>query len=103
MPEGPEVQTVLNVLEQEIRGAEIREVEVRHPKLAANLPVAEFEQALRGQRIEGFSRIGKYLVLITTDYDWIIHLRCRQNRIRPQSTCTRCSSWRTGDAWCITM
>lgn len=75
MPEGPEVQTVLNVLEQEIRGAEIREVEVRHPKLAANLPVAEFEQALRGQRIEGFSRIGKYLVLITTDYDWIIHLR----------------------------
>ena len=75
MPEGPEVQTVLNTLQDKIQGAVIAHVEIHHPKLAANMEPQVFEHLLEGQKIEGFSRIGKYLVLITQDYDWVIHLR----------------------------
>lgn len=75
MPEGPEVQTVLNALDSKLRGARIAHVSVTHPKLAANMGVGEFEKALEGQTIREFSRIGKYLILVTDDYDWIIHLR----------------------------
>ena len=75
MPEGPEVQTVLNTLQDKLNGAVISRVEIHHPKLPANLPPDEFARALQGQTICGFSRIGKYLILITTDYDWVIHLR----------------------------
>ena len=75
MPEAPEVQTVLNVLARELTGKEVVKAEITHPKLAANMPVEEFEKKVTGQHFRHFSRIGKYLILETDDYDWIVHLR----------------------------
>lgn len=48
MPEGPEVQTVLNTLQDKLNGAVISRVEIHHPKLPANLPPDEFARALQG-------------------------------------------------------
>lgn len=75
MPEAPEVQTVLNRLEEEIKGRTITGVKITHPKLSASMSVQEMEKALTGQRFESFDRHGKYLVFHMRDKDWISHLR----------------------------
>lgn len=75
MPEAPEVQTVLNVLEKELKGHEVVSAEIFHPKLSASMPYEDMERKLMGQHFRKFSRIGKYLILETDDYDWIVHLR----------------------------
>lgn len=75
MPEAPEVQNVLQYLEEELKGSQIERVKVTHPKLAANLPVEQFESRLAGQRFRGFHRLGKYLVFELDNLDLVSHLR----------------------------
>lgn len=75
MPEGPEVQTVVDTLAGQIKDVKIAHAAFFHPKLAANKEPEQFARCLEGQAIRRFSRIGKYLILETDAYDWIVHLR----------------------------
>lgn len=75
MPEAPEVQTVLNVLEKELTGRQITGASITHPRLSASMPFEDMEKKLTGQHFRKFSRLGKYLIIETDDYDWIVHLR----------------------------
>lgn len=75
MPELPEVQTILDTLEKNIKGETIQEIELRYPKLLEkNSPYAI--EDIRGEKVIGFRRYGKYLCLeLTGGYYFIIHLR----------------------------
>ncbi|MCI9040441.1 bifunctional DNA-formamidopyrimidine glycosylase/DNA-(apurinic or apyrimidinic site) lyase [Dubosiella newyorkensis] len=75
MPEAPEVQTVLSTLEHQIKGVKILKAKIYHEKLSANMEAETMCKSLKGQSIESFFRIGKYLGFETQDYDWICHLR----------------------------
>ena len=75
MPEAPEVQTVVSTLEQQIQGRKVIDVEIRYPRLLENLDENVWKERLVNQTLLGFSRIGKYLILTTEKYAWIIHLR----------------------------
>ena len=65
MPELPEVETVRAGLERHVVGAEVRAVEVRHPRPLRRDPrgPSGFAEALTGRRIEAAHRRGKYLWL----------------------------------------
>lgn len=75
MPEAPEVQTVLNYLEKELKDKEICSVSITHPKLADNMSVKDFENDLKNQHFRHFFRKGKYLVFEMDDYDLVAHMR----------------------------
>jgi len=71
MPELPEVQTIINGLNQKVLGKEIQEiVELRSGTVFWQFPVTSLG------KIELISRRGKYIILQTTlSYKLIIHLR----------------------------
>lgn len=71
MPEAPEVQVVLDTLQTQIQGCQIKKVDVFYDKLVEFGDI----QNLVGELILDFHRIGKYLILETNQYDWVIHLR----------------------------
>jgi formamidopyrimidine-DNA glycosylase len=74
MPELPEVETVLQGLEPELKGLVISKVWVLNPKLREKVP-DDFSLLLEGQRIEKLWRRSKYLVIdLQTDLSIIIHL-----------------------------
>jgi formamidopyrimidine-DNA glycosylase len=75
MPEAPEVQTVLNTLEDGIKDLKIEKAIMRWPKTVSNMETEEFCRLLEGEHVRRFLRHGKYLVLETDSYDWIVHLR----------------------------
>ncbi len=54
MPEGPEVQTVLNTLQDKLNGAVISRVEIHHPKLPANLRRMSSPALCRARPFAGF-------------------------------------------------
>ncbi len=63
MPELPEVETIVRGLANTIVGKTIADVNVRLPKMAQAPPRVRFERALRGERIAGVTRRGKYAVV----------------------------------------
>ncbi len=80
MPELPEVETVVRGLRPRVRGQRIERLEVRQP-LVVRSPLAAFRRALRGARIEGVTRRGKYILirlaangLNLQRHYWIVHL-----------------------------
>ncbi len=75
MPEGPEVQTVVSTLEKQISHCVFQSVEVLYPKILENGNEEEWNEKLKGESLLEFNRIGKYLILSTEKYDWVIHLR----------------------------
>lgn len=76
MPELPEVETVRRTLEQLVLHKEIKEVTVTWPKMIKKPEdVEQFQDALVGQIIEGVGRRGKFLIIDTTDYALVSHLR----------------------------
>ncbi len=62
MPELPEVETVRAGLEQALRGARIRCVEMHRTSLRFPLP-EDFAAYLEGERLNAFRRRGKYLLI----------------------------------------
>jgi formamidopyrimidine-DNA glycosylase len=64
LPELPEAETIARGLHAAIAGATIRSVEVRSKKNAVAPPGVDFALALAGERIEGVTRRGKYVVLL---------------------------------------
>lgn len=76
MPELPEVQTVINVLEPQIRGLAISKIIVNKPQVIAYPTAEEFCSRLTGQKITGMSRRGKFITICFAGGDRaILHLR----------------------------
>ena len=76
MPELPEVEHVVRALRRSVRGRQIVATEVTLPKLISPSSPAAFYRKLKGTRITGLNRRGKY-ILIELDSDLIlaVHLR----------------------------
>jgi formamidopyrimidine-DNA glycosylase len=76
MPELPEVETILRSLQPKALGHVIRKVTVIHEK-TIKMPDPElFASSLQGQKITGFNRWGKYLIMeIGSSIVLVIHLR----------------------------
>jgi len=74
MPELPEVETVRRGLAPVLVGRRLVEVAQRRPDLRSPLPT-RFAERLRGRRIEGIDRRGKYLLIrLDADEVWLAHL-----------------------------
>ena len=76
MPELPEVEHVVRALRRSVRGRQIFATEVTLPKLISPSSPTAFYRKLKGTRITGLNRRGKY-ILIELDFDLIlaVHLR----------------------------
>lgn len=75
MPEAPEVSRVIAYLRRELTGHQIVRAEITHPKLVGNMYCETFCTELENQHFRRFERLGKYLIFVLDDYDWIAHLR----------------------------
>ncbi|GAB6138229.1 DNA-formamidopyrimidine glycosylase [Halanaerobaculum tunisiense] len=76
MPELPEVQTVVDTLQDFILEKEITQVEVKNEKLIAYPSAEKFQELLPGCRIEEVRRRGKYIIIeLDTGYSLVTHLR----------------------------
>ncbi|HEX8992562.1 MAG TPA: bifunctional DNA-formamidopyrimidine glycosylase/DNA-(apurinic or apyrimidinic site) lyase [Anaerolineales bacterium] len=75
MPELPEVETIARSLRPELVGMTILEAEVFWPRTIALPSVRRFKQEIRGQVIREVGRRAKFLRLVLTDYELLIHLR----------------------------
>ena len=85
MPELPEVETLARDLRATVVGRKITKATVSPdtPRLVQEMPVEVFESGLRGRRIEGVSRRGKYLMLeLDKDLWWVMHRRMSGNVLR---------------------
>ncbi len=75
MPELPEVETIARGLANALTAKTIARVDVRLPKVAIPPPPA-FERALRGERIAGVGRRGKFVVIsLASGKSLLVHLR----------------------------
>ena len=76
MPELPEVESIRRTLEKQVTGQVIKEIQVYWPPSVSGWGEQSFLSLVNGQRITGFSRRGKYL-LITLDggYTLLAHMR----------------------------
>ncbi len=75
MPELPEVETVRRGLTKLVEGSTIKSVDVLYPKMV-NLPPKDFENALKGKKIDRIDCRGKYLLIRLSDHLTIVsHLR----------------------------
>jgi len=85
MPELPEVETIVNGLRGLLIGRTVTGVRARWESIVATSAVAEFRRRIRGQRILGIRRRGKYLVFELSGGDrLIIHLKMTgQLMVRP--------------------
>ncbi len=77
MPELPEVQTVVDDLKKAgLVGRVVHSVGVHWPKSVATPAVQRFRKGLRGAKIGGISRRGKFIVMDLAANGWLlIHLR----------------------------
>lgn len=75
MPEAPEVQTVLDTLACQIKGATIQDVGIRYPRMIEYPDAKSFSTKITQQSFHDFVRIGKYLLLILDQDILVCHLR----------------------------
>ena len=76
MPELPEVQTVINYLNQTIKGQKIINIEVLAEKMLKNSSEKDFKAILSDSTILDIKRIGKYLIFhLDNGYVMVSHLR----------------------------
>lgn len=76
MPELPEVETIRRTLDELIRNKTIDHVSVFWPKIVKQPEEAsQFKDALVGQTFTGTGRRGKFLILYTSDFALVSHLR----------------------------
>lgn len=75
MPELPEVESVVQGLNQMILGEKIKTVEVRWPRIIESPAVDKFKNKLEEQVIEEVRRRGKFILFYLTDDVLISHLR----------------------------
>ena len=75
MPELPEVETVKEALNQNVKGRMIQDIELRYEPMIKNMDSEEFKNKLKNQTIQEVSRRGKYLVFHLDHYYLLSHLR----------------------------
>lgn len=75
MPELPEVESVVQGLNQMILGEKIKAVEVRWPRIIESPAVTDFKNRLEGQVFEEVKRRGKFILFYLTEDVLISHLR----------------------------
>lgn len=76
MPELPEVETIKNVIEPQIKGLLIKNVIAEHPEIISHPSDEEFIRKITGQTISAMSRRGKFIIINLHSGDNIIlHLR----------------------------
>ncbi|MBY0124049.1 DNA-formamidopyrimidine glycosylase [Bacillus sp. S/N-304-OC-R1] len=76
MPELPEVETIRRTLDELIMKKTIDHVSVFWPKIVKHPGEAsQFKDALVGQTFTGTGRRGKFLILYTSDFALVSHLR----------------------------
>lgn len=75
MPELPEVETIKKQLNRIVKGKTIKKVEVRLPKLV-KYPLNKFKKSVEGEKIVGFRRRGKLLIMELADKRFLVtHLK----------------------------
>ena len=74
MPELPEVQTVLNTLETQIKNRRIDDIKILY-KPIVTCSSKRFKNELIGQHFREFKRRGKYLLFVMDDITLVSHLR----------------------------
>lgn len=76
MPELPEVETIKRVIEPQIKGRVILQGTAVHPQVIAHPEAETFCDTLRGQRVQGADRKGKFLLINLDSGDQlVVHLR----------------------------
>lgn len=75
MPELPEVETVVRGLIPGLVGTTAREAWVDWPRVLDGMPLAEFNALVKGQKIEGMHRRGKYICIAMSRDFLVVHLR----------------------------
>ncbi|QEH62208.1 formamidopyrimidine-DNA glycosylase [Spiroplasma chinense] len=76
MPELPEVETVIRVLNEKLKNLKVTKVEMFYPKLLkSSISIEDFSQDLKGRVIEKVDRIAKHILFILGDKVLISHLR----------------------------
>lgn len=80
MPELPEVETIRQVIESQIRGCVIRKVLIERPEIIACPQADVFCRSLEGQSFLHMSRRGKFLIFhLSGQSRLILHLRMTGN------------------------
>ena len=76
MPELPEVETVRRAIHPELVGRKVEDARICHPRTARRQArPSDIEDRLRGRRVLGTERLGKFLLLgLESDLTWVIHL-----------------------------
>ncbi|HYN24728.1 MAG TPA: bifunctional DNA-formamidopyrimidine glycosylase/DNA-(apurinic or apyrimidinic site) lyase [Pyrinomonadaceae bacterium] len=76
MPELPEVEHVVRALRRAVLGRQIVATEIRLPKLISPIPASIFKGKLRGSRISGVGRRGKFILIeLDSGKVLVVHLR----------------------------
>jgi len=80
MPELPEIETIRRQLAPAVEGRMLERLEVLDPRWCEPAAPGELDDAVRGRRIEGLSRRGKYLIWELEDEVYVVmHLRMTGN------------------------
>ena len=76
MPELPEIETIKNVIEPQIKGLVIKKITVNRSEVIAQPKDDEFCKAVTGHEISDMTRRGKFLILhLKNESRIILHLR----------------------------
>jgi len=76
MPELPEVEHIVRALRRSVRGRRILAAEIKLPRLLVGSSPASFKRKLRGARIDGVNRRGKYILIeLDNQQVLVVHLR----------------------------
>lgn len=94
MPELPEVETIRRSLEEKIKGKTLTGLDVFLEKILKGLEPGEFDRKLKGKKITGIGRRGKYLIIqLTGGLVMVVHLRmtgqllyCSSEHVREKHT-----------------
>ncbi len=83
MPELPEVEHVVRALRQAVTGRRIIAAQLRLPRTAPLISSRIFARKLKGARIEGVSRRGKYILIeLSGERVLLVHLRMTGKFVR---------------------
>ena len=76
MPELPEIETIKNVIEPQIKGLTMEKIVINRPEIIAHPTADEFGRAVTGQIISSVARRGKFFIIhLTNGSRMILHLR----------------------------
>jgi len=90
MPELPEVETIARKLKPELVHKTIVEANLRWPRTLAYPSAKKFKEQIEGQKILSVGRRAKYLDILLSEFNLLIHLRMsgdlfiKEGKIKPE-------------------